>query len=108
MSRLKRIIKMGKRGQARRGRGKGGKGGGKGGKGRGGGSSVRAEFERLEAVQRYCELEPAACRRRFLLEAFGDGGRARCSGCDLCDVRRGGVGGGTARAETAFDVLDDD
>jgi len=71
LSRLRRIISMGKKGRGRKGR-------------RGGGSALSKDYERLASMQEYCELR-YGCRRRHLLAHFGESGRA-CTGCDLCEM----------------------
>ena len=79
VSKLKRIITMGKRG--RKGKGSGGRG-------------APSDIARLDQMQEYCELEGGlrgasgghTCRRRFLLRHFEETLDV-CSGCDLCDAR---------------------
>jgi bloom syndrome protein len=66
VSRLTRILSMGKRQ--------------KGGRGK-----IRVQVERLQGMQAYCELTEG-CRRRHLLAAFGERCTS-CSGCDLCPKR---------------------
>ena len=81
VSKLKRIIAMGKRG--RKGKGSGGRG-------------APSDNARLAQMQEYCELNGSLvddsaqpiCRRRFLLRHFSEGKKDfRCHGCDLCDAR---------------------
>lgn len=46
---------------------------------------IKVDYEKLDALIKYAQLEPGDCRRRSLLSYFGENYHAEnCAGCDLC------------------------
>jgi ATP-dependent DNA helicase RecQ len=56
----------------------------------------RIEHSRLDMMRQYAET--TGCRRRFVLNYFGDATDEDCGHCDLCEARTAGSAGSSASA----------